>query len=189
MTHKGQRVGYIRVSTVDQNTERQLEGIGLDKVFTDKASGKDANRPELQAALAYVREGDTLYVHSLDRLGRNVDDLRRIVSDLTGGGVTVAFVKNSLTFTGDKRDPMATLMLTLLAAFAEFERSLLRERQAEGIAIAKAKGVYKGRKKALAPAQAQELLELAQSGMPKAELARSYGVSRETVYQYLRAHE
>src|SRR5512143_2100091 len=82
--HKGHRVGYIRVSTVDQNTERQLEGIDLDKTFTDKASGKDANRPELQAALRYVREGDTLYVHSLDRLGRNVDDLRRIVSDLTG---------------------------------------------------------------------------------------------------------
>ena len=146
--HKGQRVGYIRVSTVEQNTERQLDGIALDKTFTDKASGKDAIRPALQAALAYVREGDTLYVHSLDRLGRNVDDLRRIVSDLTGRGVTVAFVKNSLTFTGDKRDPMATLMLTLLAAFAEFERSLLRERQAEGIAIAKARGVYKGRAKA-----------------------------------------
>ncbi len=185
--HKGQRVGYIRVSTVDQNTERQLEGIDLDRIFTDKASGKDANRPELQAALRYVREGDTLYVHALDRLGRNVDDLRRIVSDLTGRGVTVTFVKNSLTFTGDKRDPMATLMLTLLAAFAEFERSLLRERQAEGIAIAKAKGVYKGRAKALTADQSRELVELARSGMPKAELARSYGISRETVYQYLRA--
>jgi DNA invertase Pin-like site-specific DNA recombinase len=185
--HKGQRVGYIRVSTVDQNTERQLEGFDVDKTFTDRASGKDANRPELQAALRHVREGDTLCVHSLDRLGRNVDDLRRIVSELTERGVTVTFVKNSLTFTGDKRDPMATLMLTLLAAFAEFERSLLRERQAEGIAIAKAKGVYKGRAKALTAEQSRELVELAQSGMPKAELARSYGISRETVYQYLRA--
>ena len=185
--HKGQHVGYIRVSTVDQNTERQLDGIDFDKTFTDKASGKDANRPELQAALRYVREGDTLYVHSLDRLGRNVDDLRRIVSDLTERDVTVTFVKNSLTFTGDKRDPMATLMLTLLAAFAEFERSLLRERQAEGIAIAKAKGVYKGRAKALKPNEAQELVTLARSGIPKAELARTYGISRETVYQYLRS--
>ncbi len=185
--HKGQRVGYIRVSTVEQNTERQLDGIALDKKFTDKASGKDANRPALQQALAYAREGDTLYVHSLDRLGRNVDDLRRIVSDLTGRGVTVAFVKNSLTFTGDKDDPMATLMLTLLAAFAEFERKLLRERQAEGIAIAKANGVYKGRAKALTPDEARELVNLAQSGMPKAELARSYGISRETVYQYVRS--
>jgi DNA invertase Pin-like site-specific DNA recombinase len=186
--HKGQRVGYIRVSTVDQNTERQLDGIDLDKTFTDKASGKDANRPKLQAALRYVREGDTLYVHSLDRLGRNVDDLRRMVSDLTGRGITVVFVKNSLTFTGDKRDPMATLMLTMLGAFAEFERSLLRERQAEGIAIAKAKGVYKGRAKALTAEEAQELVALARDGMAKAELARTYAISRETVYQYLRAH-
>src|SRR6266542_5733480 len=148
--HKGQRVGYIRVSTVDQNTERQLDGIALDKTFTDKASGKDANRPALQQALAYVREGDTLHVHSLDRLGRNVDDLRRIVGDLTSRGVVVVFVRNALTF-GAKDDPMGKLMLTMYGAFAEFERSLLRERQAEGIAIAQAKGVYKGRARKLTP--------------------------------------
>ena len=183
---KGQRIGYIRVSTLDQNTERQLDGVQLDRVFTDKVSGKDAHRPELQAALRYCREGDTLYVHSLDRLGRNVDDLRKIVADLIARGVAVVFVRNSLTFTNDKRDPMATLMLTLLAAFAEFERELLRERQREGIAIAKAKGKYLGRAKALPPPQRAELVELAQSGMPKAELARSYGISRETLYQYLR---
>src|SRR5215472_5468124 len=98
----GKRVGYVRVSTVDQNTERQLAGIELDKTFTDKASGKDASRPALHTMLNYVREGDTLYVHSLDRLGRNVDDLRRIVAELTGKSVVVVFVKNGLTFTGDK---------------------------------------------------------------------------------------
>ncbi len=135
-----------------------------------------------------MRDGDTLYVHSLDRLGRNVDDVRRIVADLTGRGVTVVFVNNSLTFTGDKRDPMATLMLTMLGAFAEFERSLLRETSGRRDRPSrKAKGIYKGRAKALTAEQSRELVELAQSGMPKAEPARTYGVSRETVYQYLPA--
>lgn len=183
---KGQRIGYVRVSTLDQNTERQLDGVELDRVFTDKASGKDVQRPHLKAALEYVRDGDTLLVHSMDRLARNAEDLLRIVRELTGRGVSVELVKNSLTFSG-KTDPMGKLMLTLLAAFGEFERELIRERQREGIAIAKAKGVYKGRKKALPPEQAQELVELARSGMPKADLARSYEISRETLYQYLRA--
>jgi DNA invertase Pin-like site-specific DNA recombinase len=182
----GKRVGYVRVSTVEQNTERQLAGIELDKTFTDKASGKDASRPALHTMLNYVREGDTVYVHSLDRLGRNVDDLRRVVAELTAKSVVVVFVKNGLTFTGDKRDPMATLMLTMLGAVAEFERELIRERQREGIAIAKAKGVYKGRAKALSSDEANELVTLARDGMAKAELARMYGISRETVYQYLR---
>jgi DNA invertase Pin-like site-specific DNA recombinase len=183
---KGHRVGYVRVSTLDQNTERQLDGIEVDRTFTDKASGKDTNRPQLQAALAYAREGDTLVVHSMDRLARNAEDLLRTVRELTGRGVTVEFVKNHLTFSGTS-DPMAKLMMTMLAAFGEFERDLIRERQREGIAIAKAKGVYKGRKKALTSEQAAELFECARSGMPKAVLARSYGISRETLYQYLRA--
>src|SRR4051812_34329102 len=182
---KGQRIGYVRVSTLDQNTERQLDGIELDRTFIDKASGKDTKRPQLAAALEFLRDGDTLLVHSMDRLARNAEDLLRIVRELTGRGVSVQFVKNNLIFSG-KADPMGKLMLTLLAAFGEFERELIRERQREGIAIAKAKGVYKGRKKALAKEQLHELVELARSGMPKAELARSYGVSRETVYQYLR---
>ena len=185
---KGHRIGYVRVSTLDQNTERQLDDIELDRTFTDKASGKDTQRPQLQAALTYAREGDTLVVHSMDRLARNAEDLLRLVRELTGRGVTVEFVKNHLTFSG-KADPMAKLMMTMLAAFGEFERDLIRERQREGIAIAKARGVYKGRKKALNAEQAAELVECARSGMPKAELARSYGISRETLYQYLRAAE
>jgi len=185
---KGQRIGYVRVSTLDQNTERQLDGVEVDRTFTDKASGKDTQRPQLKAALEYARDGDTLLVHSMDRLARNAEDLLRIVRELTGRGVSIEFVKNRLTFSG-KADPMGKLMLTMLAAFGEFERELIRERQREGIAIAKAKGVYKGRKKALASEQRQELVELARSGMPKAELARSYEISRETVYQYLRSCE
>jgi len=183
---KGQKVGYIRVSTAEQHTERQLESIELDRVFTDKASGKDVQRPQLQAALGYLREGDTLYVHSLDRLARNAEDLLRTVRELTERGVTVQFVKNRLTFGGDGADPMAKLMLTMLAGFAAFERDLIRERQREGIALAKGKGVYKGRKRALGPHEAVQMREMAEAGMPKAELARTYGVSRETVYSYLR---
>ena len=144
----GQRIGYQRVSSVDQNTARQLDGVELDKVFTDHASGKDMSRPELARALDYVRDGDTLVVHSMDRLARNLEDLRRVVRELTSSGVKVEFVKESLTFAGDDSS-MNTLLLSLLGAFAEFERSLILERQREGISIAKAAGKYKGRKASL----------------------------------------
>jgi len=184
---KGQLVGYLRVSTLDQNTERQLEGVELDRVFTDKASGKDAARPQLQAALEYLREGDTLMVHSMDRLARNLEDLRRIVRELTGRGVIVHFHKEGQTFTGED-SPMSTLMLSLMGAFAEFERALIRERQREGIALAKEKGVYKGRKKALSPEQVAALVakDKKNEGKNRAALARENGISRETLYQYLR---
>ena len=184
---KGHRVGYVRVSTVDQKTERQLDGIELDRVFTDKASGKDVKRPQLQAALEYLRDGDTLFVHSLDRLARNAEDLLRIVRELTERKVAVEFVKNKMTFSGNTADPMARLMLTMLAGFATFERDLIRERQREGITLAKARGAYKGRRKALKPEEAVQLREMANAGMPRAELARTYGISRETVYSYLKA--
>jgi DNA invertase Pin-like site-specific DNA recombinase len=183
---KGQRIGYVRVSTADQNVERQLDGIELDRVFTDKASGKDVKRPQLQAALQYLRDGDTLCVHSLDRLARNAEDLLRIVRELTERGVSVEFVKNKLTFSGDTADPVAKLMLTMLAGFATFERDLIRERQREGIALAKLRGAYKGRRKALKPEEIIQLREMADAGLPKSELARTYGISRETVYSYLR---
>jgi DNA invertase Pin-like site-specific DNA recombinase len=183
---KGQRVGYIRVSSLDQSLERQLDGVQLDRTFTDKASGKDTRRPQLQAAMDYVRDGDTLIVHSMDRLARNAEDLLRVVRELTERGVAVEFVKNQLRFSVDRSNPMEDLMLTMLAGFAQFERSLIRERQMEGIALAKAKGKYKGRKRALSTEQVLELHQLASQGLPKADLARAYGISRETVYQYLR---
>jgi DNA invertase Pin-like site-specific DNA recombinase len=179
----GDRIGYQRVSTIDQNTDRQLDGIALDKVFTDRASGKDTNRPELERALDYVREGDTLVVHSMDRLARNLEDLRRIVRELTGQGVQVEFVKESLTFKGDD-SPMNTLLLSMLGAVAEFERSMILERQREGIALAKAAGKYKGRKAALADVQADELRARLAAGESVSALAREYGISRQTVYNY-----
>lgn len=139
----GQRIGYIRISTLDQHEERQLEGVELDKTFTDKASGKDAKRPQLELLLSFAREGDTVIVHSMDRLARNLDDLRRIVQTLTGKGAHIEFVKEHLTFTGED-SPMAHLMLSVMGAFAEFERALIKERQREGIALAKKRSAYKG---------------------------------------------
>ena len=178
------RVGYIRVSSLDQNTERQLEGVQLDKVFTDKASGKDTARPQLQAALEYLREGDILLAHSMDRLARSVDDLRKIVLDLTKKGVHVQFIKENLTFTGED-SPMSNLLLSLLGAVAEFERSMIRERQREGIALAKKAGVYKGRKPSLTLAQVSEIRKRVKAGEQKTTLAAEYRVSRQTLYTAL----
>jgi len=183
---KGQRVGYVRVSSYDQNVDRQLDGVELDRVFTDKASGKDVKRPQLEAMLAFVREGDTLVVHSMDRLARNLDDLRQLVQSLTARGVKIEFVKEHLLFTGED-SPMATLLLSVMGAFAEFERALIRERQREGIALAKQRGAYRGRKKALSPEQTAELRRRVEAGEKKASVARDLGISRETLYQYLRA--
>ncbi len=180
----GKWVGYIRVSSVDQNTGRQVEGLKLDKTFTDKASGKDVKRPQLQAALDYLRDGDVLVVHSMDRLARNLDDLRRIVTDLTDRGVQVQFMKEGLLFTGED-SAMSKLLLSVMGAFAEFERALLKERQREGIAIAKKAGVYKGRKPSLTPDRVADLRARIASGEKKAALAREFGISRETLYQYV----
>ena len=182
----GQRVGYIRVSSVDQNPDRQLDEVMVDRVFVDKASGKDVYRPQLDQLLAFVREGDTLVVHSMDRLARNLDDLRKLVQTLTRRGVRIEFVKVHLTFTGED-SPMAQLMLSVMGAFAEFERALIRERQREGIALAKQRGVYRGRKKSLTADQVVELQRRAQAGEAKTRLAQAFGISRETVYQYLRS--
>ena len=178
----GHSVGYQRVSTSDQNTARQLDGIELDKVFTDHASGKDTNRPALQQCLDYIREGDELVVHSMDRLARSLVDLRRIVDELTSRGVRVRFVKERLSFTNDESDPCSVLMLSVMGAVAEFERSLLLERQREGIALAKARGIYTGRKPSLTLDQAREVATQLAEGASASALAREYGVSVGTIY-------
>lgn len=179
------RVGYARVSSVDQNTVRQLDGVAVERMFIDKASGKDTDRPKLDEMLAFVRDGDAVIVHSMDRLARNLDDLRRIVRTLTDKGVRVEFVKENLTFIGED-SPMATLLLSVMGAFAEFERALILERQREGIAAAKQRGAYTGRKPALTTEQARDLCERAAAGERKSLLAKEFGISRETVYSYLR---
>lgn len=182
----GKRVGYIRVSTVDQNTARQLDGVDLDKVFTDKASGADTNRPQLQAALDYLRDGDVLTAHSMDRIARSIRNLLQIVEDLNNRGVVVEFLKENLTFTGDD-SPMSRLMLTVMGGVAEFERAMILERQREGIAKAKQAGKYRGRKSTMTATQLQTIRERVAAGANKAALAREFGVTRQTIYNVLMA--
>ena len=180
------RIGYVRVSSVGQNTARQLEGLELERVFTDKASGKDTHRPQLEQLLSYVREGDTVVVHSLDRLGRNLLDLQSLVQQLTDKGVTVEFIKEHMVFKPGEQDSMSTLLFSIMGAFAQFERDLIRERQLEGIAQAKKRGAYKGRKPKLIPVQVLELREAASKGTSKTLLAERFGISRKTVYELLK---
>lgn len=182
---KGQTVGYVRVSTIDQNTERQLEGITVDRTFQDKLSGKDANRPQLQAMLSFVRDGDTVLVHSLDRLGRNLVDLKAIVDQLVSNGVTVRFQKEGLEFSPNKANPFTELMFNMMASFAQFERSLMLERQREGIAIAKVNGAYKGRKREMTEEKIAEMKRRVAAGEPKAQIAKAMGIGRTTLYEYL----
>jgi DNA invertase Pin-like site-specific DNA recombinase len=182
----GQRIGYTRVSTIDQNPERQLDGVEVTRTFIDKASGKDTMRPQFEVMMSFVRAGDTVVVHSMDRLARNLDDLRCIVQTLTERGVCIEFVKEGLKFSGED-SPMAILMLSVMGAFAEFERALIRERQREGIALAKQRGVYRGRKKSLSDSEVVLLRQCVQNGDKKAKVAREFGISRETLYQYIRA--
>jgi DNA invertase Pin-like site-specific DNA recombinase len=188
----GHRVGYVRVSSADQNDARQLEGLELEKIFTDKASGKDTNRPQFLAMLGHVRDGDHLYVHSMDRLSRSLKDLQHVVESLVAKGVSVTFMKENLTFqkpgSGDKSHEAmySMLMLQLLGAVGQFERALIKERQREGIAIAKTKGVYKGRKPSLDAAAVVTLREMAAAGMPKVDIAQALGISRASVYEYLK---
>jgi DNA invertase Pin-like site-specific DNA recombinase len=180
---KGQRVGYVRVCNCDRNGN-QLEGEELDRIFLDRSSGKDVKRPQLTAMLAVLREGDTVVCNSMDRLGRNFDDLRRLILGLTERGIRVRFVKESLTFTGEESQK-ANLLLRVMGAFAYFERELIHERQREGIARAKAAGAYKGRKRSLSPDRAAELTRRLSTGETKSALAREFGIDRATVYRYL----
>jgi DNA invertase Pin-like site-specific DNA recombinase len=182
---KGQNVGYIRVSTVEQNIVRQLDGIELDKLFTDTCSGSDINRPQLSLMLNHIREGDTVYVHSMDRLARNLDDLRKLVNQVTAQKVKIQFIKESITFTGED-SPMSNLLLSVMGAFAEFERALIKERQKEGIAIAKKEQKYLGRSKQLTSEQIVELRQMINDRYSKIEIAKKFGIHRTTLYQYLK---
>ncbi|MDL2313826.1 recombinase family protein [Desulfovibrio sp. OttesenSCG-928-C14] len=187
----GKDIGYIRVSTHDQNTARQLDGVQLDKVFEEHASGKNTERPALKACLDYVRDGDVLHVHSIDRLARNLQDLLSIVTTLKEKGVTVIFHKEKLEFVGNgtagKTDAFQELQLHIIAAVAQFERALILERQREGIAIAKRAGKYKnvGRKPILSNEQVDELRVKLANGERISVLAKAYGVSRQTIYTWL----
>jgi len=180
-------VGYIRVSSIDQNTGRQLETIPLDKTFIEKKSGASVkDRPVWAACLDYMREGDTLHVHSLDRLARSLGDLKSIVTDLTAQAITVHFHKENLIFTNGKDDPMSTLLLHVIGSVAEFERSLIRERQREGIARAKRKGIRLGRKPQLNEDQKIAVNNMVNDGYSVIKVAEEFAVSRQTIYRCLK---
>ncbi|MCV6589100.1 MAG: recombinase family protein [Marinobacterium sp.] len=172
-------VGYIRVSTVDQNTERQLDGVPLDKVFEDKCSGKDTDRPGLTQMLDYVREGDTVHVHDISRMARNLANLLELVKQLTSQGITIRFHKERLEFAGES-NPMQELMLSMLGAVYQFERSMLLERQREGIKQGQAAGRYKGRRPNI---DADEVLNRLAAGERPTQIARDMQISRDSVYR------
>lgn len=184
----GQIVGYAKVSSTSQHLDRQLQALrdtGCAKIFQEKVSGASQERPELINVLDYLRDGDKLVCVSMDRLARSLGDLHNIVSELTQRGVTVQFLKEAQTYSRDS-SPVSKLMLGLLGSIAEFERSLIRERQAEGIARAKERGVYKGRSKSLSDAEVSSMKAAVDQGVPKAKVAREYGISRATLYRYLK---
>ena len=177
------RVGYRRVSTVEQNFDRQELG-DVDRVFEEKVSGKDADRAALIEMIEYVREGDEVVVYSIDRLARDLRDLQSIISDLNDKGVSVSFISEGLKFGADSNDAFAKLQLQMMGAFAEFERNIIRKRQAEGIAKAKKRGVYKGRTKKI---NDNKILELKQKGYGATEIASEMGITRTSVYRALKA--
>ncbi len=182
----GQIVGYARVSSPEQNLERQtgrLTEAGAQKLFTDTVSGSTRDRPGLDSTVEYLRAGDTLLVLSMDRLARSLVDLHTLVDELTDNGITVTFLQEGQSYSADP-SPTGKLLLGMLGAVAEFERAIIRERQAEGIARAKARGVYKGRK----PVPAEKIdqaRKLISQGVPKARVARDLGISRSSLYKYL----
>lgn len=177
---------YKRVSTLVQSTERQLIDIPCDREYEDKLSGKDRNRPQLELMLANLRSGDIVNVHSMDRLARNTRDLLNIVNEINNIGATIKFHKENLTFEPCKEDPYQKLMMTMLGAVSTLERELINQRVREGVAIAKAKGKFKGGKNKLSDDQVKELRELHKNKIAVAKLARQFNISRTTVYEYLK---
>ncbi|MHA2790222.1 recombinase family protein (plasmid) [Corynebacterium sp. S7] len=185
----GQKVSYLRVSSKDQSIARQREALahlGIRKEFVDEISARSrADRPGLEACLEYLRDGDELHVASIDRLARSLIDLKELVTELTNQGVTVVFHKEGLRFAADTDDPTANLMLGVLGSFAEFERAIIRERQAEGIALAKKAGKYTGRPKALSDKQVADARRRIAGGESKTSVAEGLGIGRSTLYRYL----
>lgn len=182
MSH--QVVGYVRVSSQGQNTSRQLSGITLDKEFVDMVTGSNQNREGLKECIAYVREGDQLVVDSIDRLARNLQDLQEIVGNLIKKGVSVKFIKENLTFTG-KEDALANLMLQMMGAFAEFERTMIRSRQREGIDAAKKAGKHLGRPNTVNDTFINSVKEKRQNLQSIRSIAKDMSVSRATIYKAL----
>jgi DNA invertase Pin-like site-specific DNA recombinase len=175
------QIGYTRVSTTDQNTDRQE--LGDIRIFEDKASGKNTDRPALKEMLSYIREGDEVVVYSIDRLARNLRDLEDIITEINSKGASITFITERLTFSGSD-DAMSTLMLQMMGAFAQFERSMIRKRQAEGIALAKsgpdAKLKYAGRKQSI---DRDVVVNMLSAGSSVTAIAKALTISRQSIYR------
>lgn len=186
-------IGYVRVSTLEQNSESQvsiLKKNECEKIFEDKCSGKNAERVSLQNLMNFAREGDHVFVSTLDRLGRNVMDLRRIIDFFLEKKVSVSILQENLHFMANQTStPMTNLTFGVLSLIAEYERNLILERQREGIARAKAAGRYRGRRKVLTPEQVKEIAYLRSLGVPINRLAKKHKVSNYTVYNYLNEYK
>lgn len=182
------RVGYIRVSSVDQNLARQEETMkkySVEKVYSEKVSAKDTNRPKLQEMLEYVREGDTVVIHDFSRLARSTKDLLEIVELLQEKNVTLVSHKESI----DTSTPTGKLMLTMIGAINEFERANLLERQREGIAIAKSEGKYKGRKEVKIDNFEERYNRYLNRELNKTQLAKELGISRPTLDKLIKEYD
>lgn len=179
-------VGYIRVSSVSQNADRQLDGVITEKNFEDKCSGSTTDRPQLKQCIEFIREGDTLHVHSIDRLARNLEDLLRLIRQITGKGVTLHFHKEGMSFSQGNSNPLQKLQLEVMGAVAEFERCLILERQREGIELAKEKGRYKGRQSSRTPAEIEAIVHEARECRNVTAVAKKYHISRPTLYRWMR---
>jgi len=179
-----QSIAYIRVSSKGQNTNRQLEDMTFDRVFEEKISGATKDRPELTACIAYLRTGDVLHVHSIDRLARSLRDLQEIIDSLVSKGVIINFHTENLTF-GIKEDALSTMTLQLLGSFAQFERSITKKRQREGIDSAKARGIHLGRRP-LDLSLSIKAQELKQEGYSVTEISKTMNLSRPSIYKLIR---
>lgn len=180
-------IGYVRVSSVDQNVARQLDGITLEKRFEEKLSGKNRDRPELEKCLEFARDGDVLMVHSIDRLARNQRDLQNIVGDLVAKGVSIKFITENLEF-GNIDNPMGALMLSMMGAFAEFERTMIKSRQLEGIRKAKERGQQFGRKP-LKKKLINELNERLANNEKVTKIAVDLNIGVSTIYKHRKAND
>ena len=185
----GKKLAYVRVSSIGQSTlrqDQQIEELNVDKVFSEKISGKNIqDRPQFQLMLEYARDEDVIYCADLSRWGRSLMDIKTTVTALTSKGVTVVFLKENLTFSNDKLDPMSDLLLGILSSLAEWERAVIKSRQMEGVKIAQEKGIYKercGRKPKLTEEQIKEVQRRVADGEKRSDVAEAFGVSRQTVY-------
>ena len=180
------KIAYTRVSTVDQNATRQLEGMEFDMVYKETCSGKSRKRPTLELMLSHLRPGDSVFVHSIDRLARNLRDLRDIVDQILSKGAKITFVHEGLTFDGNEDNPMSMLMLNMMGAFAEFERNMIVSRVREGIAASPKKS---GRPEKFTTEQKQEIAKLTNLGVAKAKIARQFDTTRMQIHRIMAEFE